>query len=330
MMYLELKDLFIKATYLPLKPKLFFRIMQNYFYLVFSKRKILRYITIWATWKCQCHCAHCNNYKLMQSAKDKEVLSLKDYEKIFISAKKLGAINIHFVGGEPLLCDEICDLIRIAGPKSTVVSLTTNGILLKSKAKDLKKAGLDFMNVSIDSPFSAIHDSKKKFPGAFEAAVDGIIAAKNVRLKVIVTMVVTQQNLNNGEVEEMILLTKRLGVDLQLLPLRPAGNTSNNYEMLLDKDDMEKFYRLASSWRVRWDGRTNYFKTGCPAGIEKLTIDIFGNVYPCDFIPVSFGNIFESSLKNIYCIMSNSDMFKRWSSICRSSFDVEFIKKYIH
>lgn len=328
MVYFELKDLIQKASYVPLKPKLLARIIKNYFKLIFLNKKPLRYITVWATWKCQCRCSYCSNFHLRQSIENKRALSLKDYEKIFTSAKKLGSINIHFVGGEPLVSEELFELIKIAKPRTTMVSMATNGILLKAMAKELRKAGMDFANVSLDSPYAEIHDKVKNVPGAFKNTIEGIRVAKDAGLKIIITMVMTHQNLNNGEIEDMVVLANKLGVVLQLLPVRPMGNYRGNLEMMLNKDDMKKFYHLVSSWNVRWDGRSNYLKTGCPAGIEKLTINMFGDVFPCAFIPLYLGNLFEKSLEDIYYSTISSVMFKDWSPVCRSAFNDEFINKY--
>ena len=328
MTYLEIKDLFKKMTFVPLEPVLLLRIIKNYYRLIFLKKKVPRNLNIWATWKCQCNCKHCCNDELKRSGK--KSLALKDFEKIFTSAEKLGVINIHFLGGEPLLCEEICELIRLAKSKRMLVSLGTNGILLKHKARELKKAGLDLVNVSLDSPFAEIHDRNRDFIGAFESAISGIITAKNTGIKVIVSMCVTHQNLNNKEVEKMILLTEKFRVDLQLIPAKPVGKLKNRRELLLRREDISNFHHLASRWRVRWDGRTNYFETGCPAGTERIAIDIFGNVYPCDFILVPFGNIYESSLEDIYYLMSGSSEFKKRIPICRSAFgfdkDISFKK----
>jgi MoaA/NifB/PqqE/SkfB family radical SAM enzyme len=328
MIYPEFKDLIQKASYVPLKPALIARIIKNYFKLIFLNKKPLRYITVWATWRCQCRCNYCSNFHLRQSISNKKALSLKDYERIFTSAKKLGSINIHFVGGEPLVGEELLELIKIARPRTTIVSMATNGILLKKKAQELRKAGMDFANVSLDSPYAQIHDKVKHVPGAFKDTIEGIKFAKDVGLKIIITMVINHQNLNNGEVEDMVKLSGSLGVVLQLLPVRPMGNYRGNLEMLLNKDDMHKLYRLVSSWNVRWDGRSNYLKTGCPAGIEKLTINMFGDVYPCAFIPLHLGNLFEKSLEDIYYSTISSPAFKDWSPVCRSAFNDEFIKKY--
>jgi MoaA/NifB/PqqE/SkfB family radical SAM enzyme len=201
--------------------------------------------------------------------------------------------------------------------------------LLKNKAQALYKAGLDFVNISLDSPYGNVHDKSKDFPGAFDAAIDGIKAARASKLRAIIAMVVDHQNLNNGEVEEMIILAKRLKVDLQLLPVIALGHFKGQFNMRLDNKDMKKFYDLTSRRNVRWDGRTNYLRKGCPAGLEKFTIDIFGDVYPCSLIPIKVGNIFEQRLEDIFHKTIKSEAFKVWSPVCRAAFNDEFIKKYM-
>lgn len=327
--YQDLFDLITKAKYIPFrKTVLFFALFRSYFNLLVLKKAVLKTICIWATWKCQCRCDYCSNFHLRKSIQDKHTLSLDNFKDIFSSAKRLGSINIHFVGGEPLVGEQLFELIALAKPRTTLISMATNAILLEQKARALRKAGLNFVNVSLDSPYAHIHDQVKGFPGAFKAAIAGIKTAKQEGIKVILTMVLTHKNLNSGEVEAMISLAGKLGVALQLLPVRPMGNFRDSHAMLLDKEDMKKFYRLVSGKKVRWDGRSNYFKTGCPAALEKLTINLFGDVFPCDFIPLLLGNLFEKSLEEIYRDTIDSGVFRDWSRVCRSAFNDEFITKY--
>ena len=313
----EIVNLFKKMSYVPLHPAFVLHILRNYWRIIFLRKKTLRYITIWATKKCQCSCKHCVSYPKMYPKEKRRELTLTEYKKIFVEAKELGAINIHFIGGEPLLCDNICQLIRTVRELNIMASLTTNGILLKCKAEEIKEAGINFINVSLDSSEKHIHNNYKVYANAFEKAIEGITYAKKIGIKTMITIVVTHQNINDGGVNNMIELAKRHKVDLLLLPIHMEINTLEARSFLLDKEDMKKFYTLASGYHVRWDGRTNYLKSGCPAGGEKITIDIYGDVFPCDFISEAFGNIYDTPLSDIYNSMANSDIYSKPNALCR-------------
>ena len=78
-------------------------------------------------------------------------MSVQDIEKVISAASRLGIKSIKLTGGEPLLRDDIEDILRASKRYMDDVSLVTNGTLLEGKAEGLKAAGLDRINVSIDS-----------------------------------------------------------------------------------------------------------------------------------------------------------------------------------
>jgi len=319
-------DIVKKLSYLPFKPVLFLRILSNYFKLFILRKKVPRVMDIWATEKCQLKCVHCVN-AIPMSQTDRKILALEDYDRIFTAARKLGILNIHLMGGEPLLSKNLYDLIKLAKPNQVIVSMVTNGMLLKDKALNLKKAGLHMVNVSIDSPYDHVHDEIRQHKGCFKNAIEGIREAKRVGLLCFVTMVVNHQNMNNGEVEDMIALMRNWKIELQLLPALARGKWADKKDIVLNKEDQKKFHTLTSQWDVRWDGRTNYTKPGCTAGTERMSIDNFGDVLSCTLLQVPFGNVFDNSLEDIYKKMSSDEIFKKRSSVCRYAFDPEFMKK---
>ncbi|RKY12906.1 MAG: hypothetical protein DRP63_10230, partial [Planctomycetota bacterium] len=127
------------------------------------KERVFGYVfpataNIAVTAKCQCKCVHCSFARFKRTgAKELTTEQLKSAVK---QSLDLGANLIIFVGGEPLLHPDICELIRSVPKDKAIVSIFTNGWALTDEtAKELAEAGLDNLYISIDSPIPEEHDS---------------------------------------------------------------------------------------------------------------------------------------------------------------------------
>jgi len=134
------------------------------------------------------------------------------------AAAELGMRSVKFTGGEPLLRKDL-DLIIARIPQSLDISITTNGILLAEQAEALARAGLNRVNVSLDSlqPNRYCQITRGR-PGDLEkvlSGVDGSIEADLLPIKL--NVVVLKRN--ESEVPEMIEFCRRRGLILQLIEL---------------------------------------------------------------------------------------------------------------
>lgn len=130
--------------------------------------------------------------------------------------------HIRFTGGEPLLLEDIDQLIAIFKSVGLVVSIITNGMMLYDRCSDLVAAGLDQVIVSIDSPYPHMHDKLRKINGLHLAALAGInrIRSESPMTRVRVNSVVGHYNL--AYLPEMFVLLHSLGVmQWSLIPLKP-------------------------------------------------------------------------------------------------------------
>jgi len=134
------------------------------------------------------------------------------------AAAELGMRSVKLTGGEPLLRKDL-DLIIARIPQSLDISITTNGILLAERAEALARAGLDRVNVSLDSlqpnRYCQITGGS---PGDLEKVLAGIDASREADLLPIkLNFVVLKRN--ESEVPEMIEFCRRRGLILQLIEL---------------------------------------------------------------------------------------------------------------
>jgi len=172
-----------------------------------------------------------------------EILSLEEiYEiaKVFVS---LGVNKIRLTGGEPLIKKGVLSLVeklaKLDGIKD--LAMTTNGILLKRYAKDLKAAGLNRVNVSLDT----LDEKKYSYitrGGNLKDVLEGIEAAKSVGLTPIKINVVLIGGFNVDEIEDFVDLTRTEEIDVRFIELMPIGEASQwaeenfiSNEIVLDK-----------------------------------------------------------------------------------------------
>ncbi|MBF0209148.1 MAG: SPASM domain-containing protein, partial [Oligoflexia bacterium] len=111
----------------------------------------------------------------------------------------------------------------------------------------------------------------------------------------------------------------------------PTGNFSGKKENTLTPDDwkivqtkMKKNPHIRSDWTINFS-----MKVECPGGREKVAITPYGEVMGCGMNYVSFGNIREEPLKNIWQRMSNFPHFKKRSTDCLIGADQEYIDEYL-
>jgi len=134
------------------------------------------------------------------------------------AAAELGMRSVKFTGGEPLLRKDL-DLIIARIPQSLDISITTNGILLAEQAEALARAGLNRVNVSLDSlqPNRYCQITRGR-PGDLEKVLSGVDASIEADLLPIKLNVVVLKR-NESEVPEMIEFCRRRGLILQLIEL---------------------------------------------------------------------------------------------------------------
>jgi len=190
-------------------------------------RKI-EYLRISVTDRCNSRCKYCMPAGGTEFKLHDEILSFEEITNIVSVFAKLGVKKIRLTGGEPLVRRDIVDLVRkISNIEGiTEITLTTNGLLLKKYAKQLKEAGLDRVNISIDSL------DEKKYSlitrgSNLKDVLEGIEETKKVGLEPIKLNTVLVKGFNDDEIENLVNLTKDNNYDVRFIELMTIGNTSN-------------------------------------------------------------------------------------------------------
>lgn len=176
------------------------------------------------TQRCNLRCFYC--HREGQSSAGEELRS-QEIKRIVEVARQVGISKVKLTGGEPLLRQDIVEIVEAISPLMRDVSITTNGTLLKEFSKDLKGAGLNRVNISLDSLNPEIY---KKIVGKdiLQDAIDGICSAVDAGLNPVKINMVIMKNLNDNEIDEMISFAKDKKVILQLIELETRREYESN------------------------------------------------------------------------------------------------------
>ena len=304
------------------------RAVNNYWRMLVLRQKRLRGIEFALNWECQCRCRHCSALRFKETAlsDDRPRLTTAQIIGSIHQCLDLGAMNINLTGGESLLREDLADIVRASRPKSAVVSVATNGILLTGeKAAMLAAAGVRIVTISLDSADAETHDRIRGVPGCFEKALAAAEHAKREGIEVFFCTILSRDNIVNGDIHRLVALSREMGTMLTVnLPCR-VGSWAED-DVLLREDELEVHRKLLEEPNVRWEGLSNYLKPGCPAGVEKLYISPSGDVMPCPFIHIRYGNLAEEPLTAIWNRILSESPFNRIHSHCLAAEDPEFVE----
>ncbi|MGL2629687.1 GTP 3',8-cyclase MoaA [Helicobacter pylori] len=185
--------------------------------LVDSFNRVIDYIRVSVTKQCNFRCQYCMPATPLNFFDDEELLPLDNVLEFLKIAIDEGVKKIRITGGEPLLRKGLDEFIAKlhAYNKEVALVLSTNGFLLKKMAKDLKKAGLSRVNVSLDSLKSdrVLKISQKD---ALKNTLEGIEESLKVGLKLKLNTVVIK-SVNDDEILELLEYAKNRSIQIRYI-----------------------------------------------------------------------------------------------------------------
>lgn len=225
-------------------------------------RKI-NYLRVSLTDRCNLRCKYCMPEKGIDKFGHEDMLSLEEVYEIIKSFVELGVDKIRFTGGEPLVRKGIVNLIwrvsKLDGVRD--ISMTTNGILLKKFARDLKNAGLNRINVSLDT---LDPDKYREITrgGEIEDFFAGIKEAEKLGLKPIKINTVLIGGFNDKEILDLANLTLTRDIDLRFIELMPIGEAASwSKDRFLSNDEiLNKVKDLYPVEKKDISSPANYYK----------------------------------------------------------------------
>ena len=185
----------------------------------------ISYLRISVTDRCNLRCLYCMPPQGVPSRSHRDILRYEEIETIVQAAAELGVSKIRLTGGEPLvrlgLVDLVSMLARISGIDD--LAMTTNGILLSRYAADLARAGLQRINVSLDTLRPARFKRVTRC-GRLADVLGGMKAARAAGLEPIKVNTVVIRGMNDDEVVDMARKTMEAEWNVRFIEVMPLGN----------------------------------------------------------------------------------------------------------
>jgi MoaA/NifB/PqqE/SkfB family radical SAM enzyme len=257
---------------------------------------------------CNATCEHCSFFTAVEE-KGRNTLTLEQSKKFIKDAQSLGVSVINFVGGEPLMREDLPEIIRAVDKDFSTTILFTNGWYLEEKAAELKKAGLDSIYISLDAANPEKHDSFRQKIGLFEKAIRGIQKAKKMGFSVGISTTMTPEAYEDGELDRIVQLGKAIGVhEILVFDALPTGRYKERQDLVDNHNWVEEMIQSARKYNqdssypgvIFFAYFTSYRSVGCSCGTSYFYMSPYGDVMSCDFNHAKFGNILEEPLWKIW------------------------------
>jgi len=190
-----------------------------------SYNRKINYLRISVTDRCNMRCTYCMPPEGIKLIPHQEVLHFGEIREIVRAGALLGIKSARLTGGEPTIRRDLSRLITMLKDIQEIeeVTLTTNALLLSRLAKEYRDAGLDRVNISLDSlrpdRFSEITRG-----GDLKAVMEGIQAALDAGLSPIKLNAVVIPGFNDDEVEDMARLTIERPLHVRYIEFMPIGD----------------------------------------------------------------------------------------------------------
>ena len=182
----------------------------------------INYLRMSVTDRCNLRCIYCLPAEGIRLLPHGEILTYEEITTVARLAAELGINKLRLTGGEPLVRARLPELVAMLAEIDTIddISLTTNGVLLKDYASELKQAGLRRVNISLDSlnedKFERI-TRRRKLNEVFQ----GIEAAKACGLNPVKINMVVMRGINDDEITDLANLTITEGWHVRFIELMP-------------------------------------------------------------------------------------------------------------
>ncbi len=263
------------------------------------------YLRISITDKCNLKCVYCMPKRGLKYFEESEILTSEEIVRFVRIVHKHGLRKVRITGGEPLMRKDIISLISsIKKIGIHDVSLTTNGIMLSRLAGELKKAGLDRVNISLDTMDA---DKYKTITngGDINRVLEAIEEAERVGLSPIKLNIVPIRGLNNDEILSFAFLTFNKNYHIRFIEFMPVGFNEmwRKDRYVSSTEIMERILTLGSLECLKFRGKgpsRNYRIKGAKGVIgiisplsdhfcgfcNRLRLTTDGKIRPCLFSQV--------------------------------------------
>ena len=232
----------------------------------------INYLRVSVTDRCNLRCIYCNPLGDCGLIERDEILTFEEIHRIVGLFAECGISKVRLTGGEPLVRKNIVHLVRelaaIAGIED--LALTTNGVLLETMAEELKAAGLNRVNVSVDSVERENYKRITEFD-LLEKVTKGIYKAIEVGLMPVKINTVVLKGINEQDVAALARLSVEMPIAVRFIEYCPTSKSAKPGRFFIPNSQVRRsiesrFGPLAAAVMANANGPAVYFKIKGAAG----------------------------------------------------------------
>jgi radical SAM protein with 4Fe4S-binding SPASM domain len=264
------------------------------------------------TYRCNNDCSHCYNARSRRFPE----MEPSQWKKVIDKVWALRIPHVVFTGGEPTLYHGLPELVAYAEEKGLITGLNTNGRKLADQnfLDSLIKAGLDHVQITLESHQPEVHDRMVAAKGAWSETVKGLQNVLATRLYVMTNTTLLTHN--SPQVEGTLHFLAKLGVPTVGLNALIYAGKGAEVDTGLHEEDLppllEKARQItdANGQRLIWYTPTQYCHfnpiqlnlgvKGCTAALYNMCVEPNGDVIPCQSYYHSLGNLLEQPWQAIW------------------------------
>lgn len=297
-------DQFVVNTHFPPYPSRAFDNLADGFRLLGdADERRLYSVALAVTNRCTFHCWHCYN-----AGRSQVDLPIEILKRVVAELRDLHAVMVTLTGGEPLLRDDLEEIVELFDDRSCLIVGTTGAGLTTERARRLRDGGVFGIGVSVDSTDAREHDRLRGKKGAFRMALDALQVARRNDLYPYIISVATHDFLEPDRFMSFMRFAAEAGaLEVHLLEPSATGKLASHTDALLTNPERQLIFdyqrRVARDDSLPILSSYAYLESpeafGCGAGLTHLYIDGSGEVCPCQFAPLSFGNVGDEALAQI-------------------------------
>lgn len=283
--------------------------------------------------KCNLKCQHCFTKSSLGDF-GKPTLTIDDVKNLADQADELGVYEFDIQGGEPLMNKDLFKILEVIDTSRFYTYITTNGWFLDEQmAQKLADAGVDKVDISIDSFTPEEHDEFRGRKGVYERAMKAAEYVQKAGMRAYFSITVGSYNAQSKELEDFTKFAASKNIGIVVNCASPSGAWKGNYDIMMNDKDSKKIEELRKNnpeiIRDNWNIlNTKELVVGCPT-VNFFYINPYGDVLPCVYIHTTMGNIKEKPLKEILLNGFNYKYFNTLTDKCLSGENKEFAKKYL-
>lgn len=239
----------------------------------------VEYLRISVTDKCNLRCVYCMPEEGLPWLKREQLLSYEEIEQVVRTMAGMGLRRVRITGGEPLVRKDLPELISLlsAVPEIEDLSLSTNAVLLEDQAEALRSAGVQRLNVSLDSLQPDRVDTIARRPGSYPKIMAGLDAAERVGFDPIKINVVLIRGQNDDEIADFAEITRTRPWHIRFIEMMPTGaNLELSAKQFISCNEalrqIEKIDALEPVAGPFGNGPARYYRfSGAPGTIGVIT-----------------------------------------------------------